>query len=210
MNKESIIPKIEEALSNKPERNFAETVEVAFSFSEINIESPEYKLNQNILLPKGRGKDVEIGAFADGDMNVQAKKISKHVLDRKELEEYAKNKRKMRKFAGECYNFIAQPDLMPVIGKSWGIVLGPRNKMPQPVPPNTDLAAVVTRLKNTVRVRSKKNPSVQAPVGTTEMNAGDLADNILAVYNSIEKQIPAEHIKSVYVKTTMGPSVRLM
>jgi len=210
MKKEELIPKIGEALSKKGERNFTQTVEVSFSFKEINIELPEYKLNQNVFLPKGRGKDIKVGVFADGDMNVQAKKISKHVLDRKELEEYAKSKRKMRKYASECYAFIAQPDLMPAIGKTWGIVLGPRNKMPQPVPPNADLKGVFSRLKNTVRVRSKKNPIVQAPVGTTELSAEDLSENILAVYNSIEKQIPEENIKSVYLKTTMGPSVRLI
>jgi large subunit ribosomal protein L1 len=210
MDKEQLTPKITEALSKKAERKFTQSVELSLSFKDIDIEAPEYKLNQNVFLPKGRGKDVEIGVFADGDMNVQAKKVSNHVLDKRGLEEYAKSKRKMRNYAGECYTFIAQPELMPLIGKSWGIVLGPRSKMPQPVPSNVDLTGLFKRLKNTVRIRSKKNPTIQVPIGTADMSPEDIAENVMAVYNSVEKQIPAEKIRSIHIKTTMGQAVRLV
>ena len=62
------------------------------NFKEIDLESTEYKLNLNIVLPKGRGKDVKIGIFADGDMNVRAKKVSDYVLSKAEVEEYSRNK----------------------------------------------------------------------------------------------------------------------
>jgi len=115
----------------------------------------------------------------------------------------------MRKFANSCYAFIAQPDMMAQIGKTWGIVLGPRNKMPQPVPPNVDLAPVVGRLKNTVRIKSKKNPTISVPVGVEDMNPEDLTENTMAVLNAIERQITEDKIRSIYLKSTMSPAVRL-
>lgn len=208
MEKSELIPKIEEALSKKTQRKFKQTLEAGFNFEGVNVEG-EHKLNLNVLLPKGRGKDVEVGVFADGDMNVRAKKLSKHVLSKAELEEYAKNKREMRRYAGQCYSFIAQPDLMAGIGKSWGIVLGPRGKMPQPVPPNANLDDVMKRIKNSVRIKTKKLPSVQVPVGTEDLSPEDLADNVLEVYNAVERVIAKEHIKSMYLKTTMGEAVML-
>lgn len=209
MDKKGIEKQIKEVLKQVKKREFKQSAEISVNFKDVNIESQEHKLNLTILLPKGRKKEVNIGVFADGDMNLRAKKVSKYVLSREELEKYSKNKRKMRKFSDACYAFIAQPDLMPVIGKSWGIVLGPRGKMPQPVPPNADLETITKKLKDTVRIRSKKNPTVNVPVGTEDMEAADLAENILAVMAGIERQITTDKIKSVYFKTTMGSSIRL-
>jgi len=203
-----LTPKIEEALSKKTDRKFKQSVEAIFNFEGVEVEG-EHKLNLNILLPKGRGKDVEIGVFADGDMNVRAKKLSKHVLGKDELESYGKNKRTMRKHADKCYSFIAQPELMAAIGRFWGIALGPRGKMPQPVPPAANLEEVMKRIKNTVRVKTKKQPTVQVPVGTDDMKPQDIAENTLAVYNTIERVIHKDNIKSMYVKTTMGEAVRI-
>jgi len=210
MNKKDIAKKIQEAKEKSTGRKFKQTVDLCMNFKEVDMESAEYKLNLNILLPKGRGKDVTIGVFADGDMSVRAKKLSKYVIGKNEIDEYARNKRRMRKLSTECYAFIAQPDLMPLIGKTWGVVLGPRGKMPQPVPESADLSAVMARLKNVVRIRSKKNPTIQAPVGVEDMNPDDLADNVTAVMDTVERQIPKEKIQSVYLKTTMGSVIKLM
>ncbi|MFZ2456765.1 MAG: 50S ribosomal protein L1 [Candidatus Altiarchaeia archaeon] len=210
MNKKDISKKIEEAKSKSTTRKFKQSVELSMNFKEVDLESAEYKLNLNILLPKGRGKDIKIGIFADGDMNVRAKKVSDYVLSKAEIEEYARNKRRMRKFATDCYAFIAQPDMMPLIGKTWGVVLGPRGKMPQPVPDSADLTNVTNRIKNTVRIRSKKNPTIQVPVGIEDMSPDDLADNVSVVLDAVERIIPKEKIQSAYLKTTMGSVIKLM
>jgi len=210
MDKNSLKEKIGEALASSSEKKFKQSVELIVNFRDMNIESAEYKLNLSVYLPKGRGKDIEIGIFADGDMNLQAKKLSKHVLSRQELEEYAKSKRKMRVFASHCYGFIAQAELMSVIGKNWGIVLAPRGKMPQPVPGNAELEPIVRRVKNTVRIKSRKIPTIQSPIGTVDMTQDELTENAMIIYDNIIKKIPKEKIGSAYVKTTMGKAVKIM
>ena len=210
MEKDSLKEKIVEAIKNSSERKFKQSVEVIFNFKNMNIEDADKKLNTNVFLPKGRGKDVKVGVFAEGDMNLRAKKLSKHVLNLKELQEYAKGKRKMRVLASKCYGFIAQMDLMPHVGKSWGVVLAPRGKMPQPIPGNADLEPVMKRIKNSVRLKSKKIPTVQAAIGTADMTPEDLAENGMAIYSEINKKIPKENIASIYVKTTMGKTVKVV
>ena len=209
LEKEAISKKVKELLDKVEKRNFTQTVELVLNFQGIDVEDSKYKLNLNVHLPKGRGKDVSIGYFAEGDMNVRAKEISKHVYNKANIDELSKNRRTMRKIAGECYAFIAQADLMAVVGKSWGIVLGPRGKMPQPVPPNADLTQVTERMKNSVRVRTKKSPTIQIPVGTESQGADDLTANIMAILSAIERQITEDNIRSAYVKTTMSDAVRL-
>lgn len=210
MDKQELINRIKEVKEKSGKRKFKQSIELALNFKEINMNNAEYKLNLSVNLPKGRGKGVKIGVFADGDMNIRAKKLTDQVLNKAEVASYSKDRRKMRKFANSCYTFIAQPDLMPVIGKSWGIVLGPRGKMPQPVPDNADLNGVFTRLQNTVRIRSKKNPTIQVPIGVEDMSEEDLSENVLAVLSAVERQIPKEKIYSAYVKTSMGEAVKIM
>lgn len=63
---------VKEALKKAGKRNFSQSVDMCINFKDVKIES-EHKLNLDIVLPKGRGKDVNIGVFADGDMAVRAK-----------------------------------------------------------------------------------------------------------------------------------------
>ena len=208
MDVSEFTPKVEEALAKKTDRKFNQSVEVIFNFKGASMEG-EHKLNLSVLLPKGRGKEVKVGFFADGDMAVRAKKLTDLVLTKGEFEEYSKDRRKMRTYANRCYSFIAQADLMALVGKSWGIVLGPRGKMPQPVPGNANLDAVYAKMKSTVRVKSKKLPTIHVPVGTESMSAEDLAENILAVYIAVERIVPKDLIGSFYVKSTMGEAVQI-
>lgn len=210
MDQNSLKEKIVEALKNSSERKFKQSLELIFNFKDLDMEQPDNKLNINVFLPKGRGKEVEIGIFADGDMNLQAKKLSKHILSRTELEQYAKSKRKMRVFASQCYGFITQAELMTSVGKNWGAILAPRGKMPQPVPGNAELKPIIERIKSNVRIKSKKLPTVQAPIGTADMTPEDLAENGMAIYDNITKKIAKENISSIYVKTTMGKPVKVI
>ncbi|MFC2162957.1 50S ribosomal protein L1 [Candidatus Altiarchaeota archaeon] len=207
-SKEEVIKAIEEAIKNSPKRKFKQSLDVSFNFAGVHMEG-EHKLNITVFLPKGRGKDVEVGAFVDGDMNIQAKEFSKHVLSKVELESMAKDKRQMRTYANQCYSFISAPDLISVVGKNWGVVLGVRGKMPQPVPPNADIKAAFERVKNTIRIKSRKTPTIHVPVGSIDMDPADVYENIQAVYTAIERVVHEEKIRSAFIKTTMGQAVNL-
>ena len=101
---------------------------------------------------------------------------------------------------------------MPVIGKTLGPILGKRGKMPTPLPPNADVAQMVTRLKNIVRIRSRDRPTFHIAVGRRDMDARQLAENIESVITKLEQTLKdgRHNLKSVYVKTTMGPAVRVI
>ena len=209
MEKKQFVEKITELLEKKAKKKFTQSVEICVNFKEVQMEKPEYKLKLDVVLPKGRGKEVSIGVFAEGDTALQAKELTEYVLGKEEIQEYAKNKRNMRKYANNCHKFLAQPDLMPVIGRSWGIVLGPRAKMPQPLPPKVPIEPIINRLKNTINIISKKTPTVHAVIGTEKMSAEDLAENAMAVMNVIGRQMTADKIGSVYVKTTMSEAIKV-
>ena len=101
---------------------------------------------------------------------------------------------------------------MPTIGKTLGTVLGPRGKMPKPVPPQADLTVMTKNLRNTVKVRSKSNKTFHTVAGNAEMSKEHIAENVDAIIKRVESALERGrmNIGSVYIKTTMGPSERVI
>ena len=88
------------------------------------------------------------------------------------------------------YNFfVAQADLMPLVGRFLGPVLGPRKKMPKPVPATVKPDPIMERLKNTIKIRIKDQPVIQALVGSQEMDDEQIADNIEAVLGILDRKL---------------------
>jgi large subunit ribosomal protein L1 len=108
--------------------------------------------------------------------------------------------------------FIAEAPLMPTIGKTLGTVLGPRGKMPKPVPPNADISGMVKNLHKTIKLRSKASKTFHAVAGNETMSKENIADNIDAIIKRLEATLERGkmNIGSVYIKTTMGPSHRII
>jgi large subunit ribosomal protein L1 len=127
------------------------------------------------------------------------------------LEAMAGKKKDLRKLASDYDVFIAEAPLMPLVGRILGPVLGPRGKMPVPVPPNADVAGVIARNRKTVVVRMRNQPIIQVPVGTENMSEDDLVDNIQAVLRLLEGKLKRglKNVKFMFIKTSMGTPVKI-
>lgn len=193
-------------------RNFVQSVDVSITLRDLDFKQPESRIRTEVALPKGRGKPTQIGVFAEGDMAQQAKKQKLDVYSKDDIEELGKNRKKAKQIAETHEFFVAQADLMPLIGRMLGPVLGRRNKMPKPIPPVAPLEPLVTKLRDTVAMDSKNNPVVHCYVGTEKMSEDDLAENALAVINAVERMLPRGegNISSIYMKTSMGKPVRVV
>ena len=193
-------------------KNFVQSVEVSINLKDLDFKQPEGRVRGEVVLPKGRGKPTRIGVFAEGDMAQQAKKQDLDVYSKDDIEELGKNKKRAKQVAEAHEFFVAQADLMPLIGRTLGPVLGRRNKMPKPIPPVAPLEPLITKLRDTVAVDSKNNPVVHCSIGTEKMAEDDLSENALAVINAVERMLPRGegNISSIYMKTSMGKPVRVV
>ena len=211
-DRQKFVEAVKEAKARAKPRNFTQTVEMAVNLKDIDLRKPENRFKLEVVLPHGRGKEPKIAVIADGAVAEAAKKLGLDVISGEQLEELAKSPRQARKLAKNYDFFIAAAPLMPKIGRYLGRYLGPRNKMPQVVPPTmTNLEPIVARLKRTVRIQLKNNPVVHARIGTEDMDDEKLAENAEAVLNAIINKLERgeNQVKSVYVKTTMGPAVKV-
>jgi large subunit ribosomal protein L1 len=205
---------VTEALSKateRKERKFSETVELSVNLKDLDLTVPKNRLEDDVPLPKGRGRAVKIAVFGSPELCQKMRGVADLVVPANELDEFAKDKKNIKKVVSDIDFFLAEATLMPTIGKRLGVVLGPRGKMPRPVPPGSDPTNLVNALKRSIRIRSKGNRTFHAPVGTRAMKPEEIAQNVDAVLTRIMGKLERgrTNIESVYVKTTMGPAVRL-
>jgi large subunit ribosomal protein L1 len=212
VEKAAILTAVKKALEAAPGRKFGESVELAFNLKNVDLSIPKNRVDEEVQLPKGRGKTPKVAVFASGELAARAKAAADVVVQPDQIEELAGDKRKARKLANDVSFFVAEAPLMPTIGRTLGTVLGPRGKMPRPIPPTGDPAAVVKTLKNTVRVRSRDRRTFHAPIGTRDMTAEDLTENANLIITRVLAKLERgdQNIQSIYVKTTMGPSEKVM
>jgi large subunit ribosomal protein L1 len=202
---------VQKALEQRPSRKFVETVELAINLKDVDLAQPANRIDEEIQLPHGKGKAVRVGVFASGELAVRSKGVADLVIAPEEIEKIAGDKRAAKRLASQTDFFLSEAPLMPTIGRRLGVVLGPRGKMPKPIPPNADPKPVVDQMRQTVRVRSRDKPTFHAAVGSTSMSAEQIAENIDMVIKRLSGKLAhgRMNIRSVYVKTTMGPSERL-
>ncbi len=194
------------------ERKFTQSVDLSVTLKNVDMNLPKNRIDEDIILPKGRGKQAKIGVFAQGEGASLAKNVADVVIQPDEFEDLQKNKAQFKKTANQMHYFLAEAPLMAQIGKTLGIVLGPRGKMPRPMAPGSDPTATVTQLRNTIKVRSKDKKSFHCVVGSEEMTAEDIAENVEAILKRIETRLEygRMNVASVFIKTSMGPSVKVI
>lgn len=199
------------ALEDAPQRNFRETVDLAINLRDLDLNDPSNRVDESIVLPSGTGQDTRIVVFAEGETGVRAETVADEVFSSDDLDDLGDDQDAAKDLADRTDFFIAEASMMPTIGASLGQVLGPRGKMPTPLQPDEDIVETINRMKNTVQVRSRDRRTFHALVGTEEMSAEEIGDNIDTIlrrlYGDLEKG--PLNIDSVYVKTTMGPAVEV-
>ncbi|CCQ32581.1 50S ribosomal protein L1P [Halorhabdus tiamatea SARL4B] len=199
------------ALSDAPERNFRETVDLAVNLRDIDLDDPSNRIDESIVLPSGTGQETAIVVFAEGETAIRAEEVADDVLDGDELEDLGDDEDQAKDLAEETDFFVAEAAMMQDIGRYLGTILGPRGKMPEPLQPDDDVVEVVERMKNTVQVRSGDRRTFHTRVGAQDMDAEEIADNVDVILRRLHADLEKGplNLDSVYVKTTMGPAVEV-
>jgi len=203
---------VKKALEHSPKRNFVQTVDLSINLKDVDMSIPKNRIQEDIILPHGRGKPIKVCVFGSGEMLLKAKDVADRVVSVEELGTIADDKKQAKKMANEFEYFIAEAPLMPTIGKRLGIVLGPRGKMPKPIPPGADPKPMIDNLRKSVSVRSRDRLTFHTAVGTTDMTPEDIADNIELIVKRLGMKLEkgTMNIRSAFVKTTMGPSEKVI
>ena len=208
---EKISQAIKDALENSPERKFVESVDISFTIKDVDLKNPNNRIKEEVRLPSGRGKELKIAMFAAGEAATKAKDAGIHVITPQEIEELGGKKGKAKKIANSYDFFLSEVPHMGLIGRYLGVVLGPRGKMPRPVPPTLDPSVIAAGLKSTVIIKSGDNMTFHAAIGTAKQSQEELSANAMEIFNRVISKLERGigNIRSLYIKTSMGPAQRI-
>ena len=198
---------VEEAVKTSEDRNFTESIDLIMNFRGLDLSDPNNRINDDLKLPNQADEDIQIAVIGD---SLSGDTADRHVSE-DELEEMFDEPNKAKKLAEEFTFLIAEAPLMPKIGQQLGQVFGPRNMMPDPTPPGSDLEDEIEDLRNTVSLNVKEQPLLQIKVGKEDHDPSEVARNASTIYNFVEENLPkgGNNVKNVMIKTTMGPSMEV-
>ena len=204
-----LVELIKKVKAETKQRKFTQSVELIINFKDIDVKKG-FALNEIVQLPK-TNSPATVCVMATGDMSQKAKQANADaVIGTAELEKFATNKRESRKFINKYDFFLADTKVMPLVGKTLGQFLGPRGKMPTPVPFDAPIESFLQRFRSSIKVRTRASLSISCKIGDESMEDADLAINAHTVISAIEKKLPngEKNIKKIMIKTTMGKPVK--
>jgi large subunit ribosomal protein L1 len=187
---------------------FVESVDIAVRLG-VDPKKADQAVRGTVALPHGIGKSVRVLVMAKPPKDAEAKAAG---ADYAGLEEFVE---KIKGGWADIDVIIATPDVMVEVGKL-GKILGPRGLMPNPKSGTVtlDVATAVKEVKaGKIEFRVDKAGVVHATVGKVNFDKDKLAENVKAFLTTVGKLKPStskgQYVKSIFVSSTMGPSVQI-
>ena len=188
---------------------FDETVELSIRLG-VDPRHADQQVRGTVVLPHGTGKKVKVLVFAKADKAKEAEAAGADYVGDADL---------VAKIQSEnWFDFdacVATPDMMPVIGRI-ARLLGPKGLMPNPKSGTVtmDVTKAVHDIKaGKVEYRVDKTSICHCPIGKASFDSDKLVENLRVLMEAIIKAKPATakgtYVRSLYMSTTMGPSIRL-
>jgi large subunit ribosomal protein L1 len=133
------------------------------------------------------------------------------VMEPDSLDRLGSNKRDARKIVRAHDFFLADASLMSSVGRSLGPFLGPKGKMPTPLPYGAPIESIASRLRSSTRIRSKNQLNMSTKIGDESLTDEQIAANASAVISAVEKKLPQgdKNLRNTIIKFTMGKAVKM-
>jgi len=196
-------------LKKTPRLKFDETIELSANLSVDPKQSQSQSIRGMVALPHGTGKNVRVAVFCKGEEENKAKAAGADYVGSADL---------VAKIQAGWMDFdvaIATPDMMKDIARL-GKILGPRGLMPNPKSGTVtqDTAKTIKEVKaGKIEFKMDKQAGIHVPVGKLSFTEEAIYTNALSLIDAIMAANPhgvkGQHVKSMYIATTMGPGVKL-
>jgi large subunit ribosomal protein L1 len=202
---------IEHARKDYKKRNFDQSLDLTIVLKDIDVKKG-FSFNEVVHLPNKPSREAKICVVASGEMGTRARRAeADRIIEVDELDRLGTNKKEAKKLAKAYDFFVSDTSLMSTVGRSLGQFLGPKGKMPTPIPYGAPIESILNRLRSSVRVRVRNQLNVSSKIGDEKMDDKQLVQNANAILTLVEKKLPQgdKNIRNTLVKFTMGNAVGL-
>lgn len=196
-------------LKKAPKLKFDETVEVSAKLTVDPKQSQSASIRGTVALPHGTGRKVVVAVFCKGEEERRAREAGADFVGSDEL---------IAKVQGGWVGFdvaIATPEMMKDMSKL-GKILGPRGLMPNPKSGTVTMETAKT-IKDVkagkIEFKMDKQAGVHAPLGKLSFTDAALYANAVSLIDAIMSSnsggLKGQHVKNLFISTTMGPGIKL-
>jgi large subunit ribosomal protein L1 len=211
INNDQLNALIKRARETAPKRKFTQSAELTLVLKDIDVKKG-FSLNEIVVLPNPTKKGPSLCVLGGGDMGMRAKRAGvETVMEPDSLDRLGSNKRDARKIVRAHDFFLADASLMSSVGRSLGPFLGPKGKMPTPLPYGAPIESIASRLRSSTRIRSKNQLNMSTKIGDESLTDDQIAANASAVISAVEKKLPQgdKNLRNTIIKFTMGKAVKM-
>jgi large subunit ribosomal protein L1 len=173
----------------------------------LQLDKPEHQIRTLATLPHQVGKKLKLVVFT-GKNTSEIKKLGAEVGTETTLKQIESGKIDFDKV-------ISDPSWMPKLAKV-AKVLGPKGLMPNPKSGTVSDDPVKTVKEfsgGRTEIRTEKFPIIHIQIGKASFSEKQLLDNFNAATSAINEAKPEglkkELVKSIYLSSTMGPSIKV-
>ncbi len=202
---------IEHARRDYQKRNFDQSLDLTIVLKDIDVKKG-FSFNEVVHLPNKLSRQATICVVTSGEMGTRARRAeADRIIEVEELDRIGTNKKEAKKLAKSYDFFVSDTSLMSTVGRSLGQFLGPKGKMPTPIPYGAPIESILNRLRSSVRVRVRNQLNVSTKIGDEKMDDRQLVQNASAILSIVEKKLPQgdKNIRNTFVKFTMGNAIGL-
>merc|ERR1711902_165560 len=181
-------------------RNFKETVELQITLKDYDPQKDK-RFSGTVKLPNVPRPNQKICIIGDAAHNdeAEAKSIPRMSAD------------DLKKLTKKYDAFLASESLIKQIPRLLGPGLNKAGKFPALLTHNDNMEAKVLDLKSTIKFQMKKVLCLSVAIGNVGMSDDELVFNIHLSINFLVSLLKKhwQNVRSLYIKSTMGPAIRL-
>jgi large subunit ribosomal protein L10Ae len=216
INKETYDEKVETILAYSrgeeggKKRNFQETIEIQIMLKGYDP-SKDKRFNGSVKLPFPARPNMKICILADAKHMDMAKDAGVACKSVEELKKLNKNKKLVKKLAQEYDAFFASSTIIKQIPRILGPGLNKAGKFPGLLSHDDSISGKISELQSTIKFQMKKVLTLGTAIGNVSMDKEDIVQNAITAVNFFVSLLKKnwQNIKSLNLKSTMGPAQRL-
>ena len=191
-------------------RGFTETIELQIGLKNYDPQKDK-RFSGSVKLPYCPRPSLAVCVLGDVNHCEQATALGVDAMTVEDLKKLNKNKKLVKKLAKKYHGFLASESIIKQIPRLLGPGLNKAGKFPTLVTHAESLEEKVNMVKSSIKFQLKKVLCMAVAVGHVEMSEKELFVNIQTSVNFLVSLLKKnwQNVKSLYIKTTMGPPYRL-
>merc|ERR1712029_1108800 len=191
-------------------RKFAETIDLQIGLKNYDPQKDK-RFSGTVKLRHIPRPKFSVCVFGDQQHCDEAKEKGVPFMSADDLKKLNKQKKLVKKLAKKYDAFLASESLIKQIPRLLGPGLNKAGKFPSLLTHGDDIEAKVIDLQSTIKFQMKKVLCLNVAVGNVGMTEDELVFNIHLSINFLVSLLKKhwQNVRSLYIKSTMGPAIRL-